>query len=91
MSTDVEFNLQGFLADMRSEMLDGFYKVHAAAQIVRADLVTHEKLDITIASNVAARLVALEKLHDNVRWVFRTAIAALIVGTIGLLFAAFSR
>lgn len=89
MGADVNFNLQSFLADMRNEMLDGFDRVHTVADTVRADLVSHEKLDLTIAAAVGARLTALEKLNDSVRWVLRTAVAALIVGVIGVLFAAF--
>ena len=87
METDVNFNLQSFLADMRGEMLDGFDKVHAVAAQVRVDLVEHEKSDLTTEGEIRTRLVTLELLHNSVRWALRTFIAALVIAAVGFVFS----
>ena len=92
MATDVNFNLQQFLHDMRSEMLDGFDRVDATAAKVRGDLVEHEKHDIIVAAETNRRLDRIDdtqsKFMAGMWWTIRTIVAAILVGGIGLAFAA---
>lgn len=85
---DVNFDLQRFLADMRTEMQDGFDRLDKTANQVRTDLVAHELSDMQIATEMKGRIDNLNRLHDNVRWMVRTIMAAIIVTAVGLLFAA---
>ena len=88
MATDVNFNLQQFLSEMRTEMHAGFERLDVTVTQVRQDLSTHEMSDLQINADVNRKLDEIGRFKSAVLWTIRTIVAALIVAGIGLLFAA---
>ena len=86
MVTDVNFNLQQFLSEMRAEMLTGFDRLDATAIQVRQDLVEHEMADLQVGAEVNRKLDEISRFRASVLWTIRTIVAALIVAGVGFLF-----
>ena len=95
--TNVQFNLQRYLEDMRrdqaeahrelsSKMDSGFKAITERASQIAEDLQEHEQADLTASGVLSTRLSNLEALHNTVRWLGRTAVGALIAGAITLVY-----
>lgn len=86
MDNDVNFNLQQFLSEMRSEMHEGFRVISVRAEHIAEDLATHKTEDIKMIALFDKRLTPLEGLRRDVRWIIATCIGAGLTSTVVLLF-----
>ncbi len=93
----VEFNLQTFLSDMRSEhkedcaailqeMKMGFSGVHARASSIAEDLSEHTLADVRIAADTSQRFDRIEVFIRSAKWVVAAVAGAVIVGLVGAAF-----
>lgn len=93
-----QFDLQGFLFEMRKELREGhdllskkvdngFDRIDVRAGILASNLNSHEMDDVKSQANILSRLILLEEMHENVKWFMRTAVGALVLGVISIIFS----
>lgn len=86
----IEFDLPHFLTAMREELNkkidDGFKAQAARSDTIAADLRTHEASDIVFQGHVTSQLVGLGDLKKTAQWMTRTAIGALILYAVKVVF-----